>query len=52
MYSVTDEYGITKDIIEDVKGGKATQTREFRLKWKMLLYAYRDKPSYEFKIVE
>ena len=51
MYSVTDEYGMTKDIIEDVKGGTATQTPEFKLKWKMLKYVYRDKPSYEFRIV-
>ena len=51
MYSVTDEYGITKDVIEDVKGGTATQTDVFKLKWKMLRYVYRDKPSYEFRIV-
>ena len=51
LYSVTDEYGVSKDIIEDVKGGTATQTQEFKLKWKMLLYVYRDKPSYEFRIV-
>ena len=52
LYSVTDEYGISKDVIEDVKGGKATQTQEFKLKWKMLKYVYRDKPSYEFRIVD
>jgi len=51
MYSVTDEYGITIDVVEDVKGGKATQTQVFKLKWKMLKYVYRDKPSYQFLIV-
>lgn len=51
-YFVTDEYGVTTEVVEDIKGGKATQTQEFRLKWKMLLYAYRDKPSYEFKIID
>jgi hypothetical protein len=52
LYTVTDEFGISRDIIEDVKGGKATQTDVFKLKWKMLKYVYRDKPSYEFKIVD
>jgi hypothetical protein len=35
-------------IVEDVKGGKATQTAEFRIKWKM---AVRQYPDVEFRTV-
>lgn len=38
-------------VIEDVKGSKATQTQAFRLRWKMIKYAYRDNPFYKFVIV-
>jgi hypothetical protein len=51
MYKVTDEHNVVHAIVEDVKGSKAIQTKAFRIKWKMLLYAYRERPFYEFKIV-
>ena len=51
MYSVTDEYGISIDIVEDVKS-VATQTQVFIIKWKLLKFLYRDKPSYEFRIID
>ena len=35
-------------VVEDVKGGKATQTAAFKLKQKMFLYHY---PEYELRIV-
>lgn len=38
-----------KVVVEDVKGGKATQTAVFRLKAKMLRYRY---PEFEFIVVE
>ena len=44
--------GMGCGIIEDVKGGKATQTDVFKIKWKMLQYIYREKPFYEFVIVD
>lgn len=37
-----------KIIVEDVKG---FETHEFRMKWKMLLFANRDKGNMEFRIV-
>lgn len=36
-------------IVEDVKGGKATQTAAFRLKWKQAKELY---PDYEFRLLE
>lgn len=39
-------------IIEDVKGGKATQTRLFQLKLKMLKYKLRFDGDVEIRIVE
>lgn len=36
-------------VVEDVKGGKATQTAVFRLKRKLFLYRYQD---HELRIVE
>jgi hypothetical protein len=38
-----------KQIVEDVKGGKVTQTEAFRVKRKMFLYHY---PDVEFRVVE
>ena len=38
-----------KTIVEDVKGGKATQTRHFADKVKIMKYKY---PEYEMRIVE
>ena len=36
----------------DVKGGKATQTQAWRLKWKLLMFKYRgDEKSYMFTVV-
>ncbi len=36
-------------ITEDVKG---VQTAVFKMKWKMLLYKYKDRPYREFRMVE
>lgn len=36
-------------IVEDVKGGKATQTPAFRMKWKMAIAKYQD---VRFELVE
>ena len=41
-----------KTIFADCKGGKATQTIAWRIKWKLLKWAYRDMKNYEFEIVE
>lgn len=38
-----------RTVIVDVKGGKATQTALFRVKWKQAQAAY---PDYEFRLVE
>lgn len=38
-----------RTVIEDVKGGKATQTALFKVKWKQAQAAY---PDYEFRLVE
>ena len=38
--------------IIDVKGGKATQTAVFKLKWKMLKYKFRKNKRYIFTIAE
>jgi hypothetical protein len=35
----------------DVKGGKATQTQSFNLKWKLLQFKYREKGLYVFTII-
>jgi len=40
-----------KTEIIDIKGGKATQTREWKNKWKMLQYQYRNEKNYLFTIV-
>lgn len=38
--------------IVDVKGGKATQTRDWKNKWKMLMYLHRNEPGvYRFTVV-
>lgn len=42
-----DEDGHT--VVEDVKGGKATQTREWKLKWRMARMRY---PDITFHVVE
>jgi len=47
MYKDKEKYGRT--IVEDVKGGKGTQTPVFKLKIKLLLFKYQD---IEFVIVE
>jgi len=39
-------------VIEDVKGGKATQTQLFRLKWKLLKLKYREDKTFKLRIVE
>ena len=39
-----------KRIIVDVKGGKATQTQAFRIKWKMLQYQLRDTPGIQLEL--
>lgn len=49
VYKV-EKSGILHAVVEDVKGGKATQTSTFKLKWKMLQYAYRENQFYEFVI--
>lgn len=36
-------------VIVDIKGGKATQTAAFRLKWKQAKELY---PDYEFRLIE
>ena len=41
-----------KRVIVDVKGGKATQTQAFNLRWKMLRYKYRDSDKYRFELWE
>jgi hypothetical protein len=41
-----DEDG--RRIVEDVKGGTATQTPEFRIKWKLAIRQY---PNHEFRKV-
>lgn len=38
-------------VIEDVKGGKATQTRTWRVKWETLQYRMRGRKVF-FKVVE
>ena len=38
-----------KMVVEDVKGGRGTQTAAFKLKRKMFLYHY---PEYELRIVD
>ncbi len=43
------EYNTQKEVYEDVKGGCDTQL--FRVKWKMLLYKYKDIQRIEFRIV-
>ena len=47
MYKMYQK-GILYAIIEDVKGNKNVTTAEFKLKWKMVQYVYREKPFYEF----
>ena len=37
-------------VVIDVKGGKATQTQVFRVKWKMLQYKHRDNKKYRFEL--
>ena len=44
---IYEENGII--VVEDVKGGKATQTRDFRMRMKILLYQH---PEFDFRIVE
>jgi hypothetical protein len=41
--------GITEFI--DVKGGKATQTRDWSMRWKMLQKKYEGQPGYKFTVV-
>jgi len=36
----------------DVKGGKATQTDTFKIKWKLLKFIYKDSPSVIFTIAD
>jgi len=36
-------------VIVDIKGGKATQTAAFKLKWKQAQHGY---PHYEFRLIE
>ena len=38
-----------QEIVEDVKGGKATQTQQFRIKWKWVIRKY---PFIRFELVE
>lgn len=52
LYKEILDDGSAQGVVEDVKGGKATQTDAFKLKWKMVQYKFRDYAFYEFRIVD
>ncbi len=39
-------------VVEDVKGGKATQTQLFKLKWLLLEWKYQNEPKIRLRIIE
>jgi hypothetical protein len=41
-----------KIIIEDVKGGKATQTRDFKLRLRLWILNHQDDDQWDFRVVE